>query len=90
MRRFFAMMRYSKKLLAVTIGLTIDILVMLGLIVFDVVHFVQLQSNAAMLSSAVIPINIVLIVLSVINILAIIIWIVFKRKKENLNEFKQD
>ena len=86
MRRFFAMLRYSKKLLIITIATLIDVLLMLGLIVFDVVQFALLKNNSAMLSAAFIPINIVLIVLAGLNLIAVIGFMIYRKRKETSNE----
>ena len=86
MRRFFAMLRYSKKLLIIAIVTLIDVLLMLGLIVFDVVQFALLKNNSAMLSAAFIPINIVLIVLAGLNLIAVIGFMIYRKRKETSNE----
>ena len=86
MRRFFAMLRYSKKLLIITIATLIDVLLMLGLIVFDVVQFALLKNNSVMLSAAFIPINIVLIVLAGLNLIAVIGFMIYRKRKETSNE----
>ena len=86
MRRLFAMFRYNKKLLALAICLLVDICVVLSLCIFDIVQFIQIRGNAVMLSSAFVPLNIVLIVLASLNLVGIIAYIVIKRKKEKSDE----
>lgn len=90
MRRFFAMMRYNKKLLIVSICLLVDVCLVLGLGVFDIIQLIQINSNSAMLSPAFIPINFILIALAVANIVALISFIIFKRRKEKSDDFEQD
>ena len=90
MRRFFAMLRYSKKMLAFTICAVIDFCVMLGLIIFDVVQYVSVKNNAASLSSAFISVNIVLIVWAVMNISVIFGFVFYKKRKEKLNDSKEN
>ncbi len=86
MRKFFAMMRYSKKLLILTICMAVDICVLLGLCIFDLIQFIQISKNAVLLSPAFIPLNIVLISLAGLNIVAIIVFIVLKKIKEKSHE----
>lgn len=86
MRRFFAMMRYSKKLAVVSICLLVDVCLVLGLSVFDIVQLIQIRSNSAMLSPAFIPVNFILMALAVANLVALISFIIFKRKKERQDE----
>jgi biotin transporter BioY len=86
MRKFFAMMRYSKKLLILTICIAVDICLLLGLCVFDLIQFIQISKNAVLLSPAFIPLNIVLISLAGLNIVAIIVSIVLKKIKEKSHE----
>ena len=90
MRRLLAMMRYDKKIMIAAIALIIDVCLVFALGFFDVVQLIQIKNNAATLSSAFVSVNIVLLGLAVVNILAIIGFIIFKRRKEKLDEFKQD
>lgn len=90
MRRFFAMMRYSKRLLVATICLVVDICLILGLCVFDIIQFVQIRKNSALLSPVFIQVNIALLVLAGINLILLIIFVILRRKKERLDEIKQD
>lgn len=90
MNRLFAMFRYSKKLLAVSILIFIDLLCMFGIIVFDVVQLIMIKVNAASLLSVFIPFNIVLIALAVINLLLVISFIIINKLKEKNDEFKKD
>lgn len=90
MRRFFAMMRYDKRLLIVAISLIVDVVLVLALGVFDVVQLIQIRNNSAMISSAFIPVNFILIGLAIANMVALISFIIFKRRKEKLDELKQD
>ena len=86
MRRFFAMMRYSKKLLILTICIAVDICLLLGLCVFDLIQFIQISKNAVLLSPVFMPVNIALMSLAGLNILAIIVFIVLKKIKEKSHE----
>ena len=90
MRRFFAMLRYSKKLLIVSICLLVDICLILGLSIFDIIQLIQISNNSVMLSPAFIPINFALMGLAVANVVALVSFIIFKRRKEKFDEFKQD
>ena len=90
MRRFFAMLRYSKKMLAFTICAVVDFCVLLGFIIFDVMQYVGIKNNAASLSSSFISINIVLIVLAVMNIAVIFGFVFYKKRKEKLNDSKEN
>ena len=90
MRRFFAMMRYNKKLLAITICLLIDLIVILGLCVFDIIQLINISKNSATISSAFVVVNIVLISLMVLNFIILVATIVVKRHKEKEYEFKQN
>lgn len=68
----------------------LDLLVILGIIVFDIVQSILIKQNHASLSSAFIPLNITLISLVLINLIFIITFIIIKRHKEKNNEFKKD
>lgn len=86
MRRLFAMFRYNKKLLVLAVCLLVDVCLVLSLCTFDIVQFIQIRGNAVRLSSAFVPINIVLIVLATLNLVGIIAYIVIKIKKEKADE----
>ena len=88
MRRFFAMMRYSKKLMILTICIVVDICLILGLCIFDLIQFIQISKNSVLLSPAFIPLNIVLISLAGLNLLAIIAFVVLKKIEEKSHEIE--
>lgn len=90
MRRFLAMMRYSKKLLILTICLLVELCIILGICIFDVVQLIQVLKNTVLLSPAFVVLNIVLIGLLVINVAVLIISIVYRRVKEKEREFEED
>lgn len=90
MNRLFAMFRYSKKLLFVSILVFVDLLCMFGIIVFDVVQLIMIKNNSASLLSVFIPLNIALIALAAINLLLVISFIIIKKLKEKNDEFKKD
>ena len=89
MNRFFAMMRYSKKLLILSICFALNLCLVLGICVFDVVQLIQISSNAVLLSSLFVPLNILLIVLLGLDIIVLIAYLVvskFKEKKHGSEE----
>lgn len=90
MNRFFAMMRYSKKLLVLCICLLLDICLVFGICVFDVVQIIQISQNAVLLSPIFVVMNIVLIVLLACNIVGIISYIVVRKIKERRHEFEEN
>lgn len=90
MNRLFAMFRYSKKLRGVVIAFAIDLAVVLGLVVFDVVQLIEIGTNSAKLSSLFIPLNITLITICAINLIFIISLIIIKKHKEKKDEFKEN
>ena len=90
MNRFFAMMRYSKKLLILSICLVVDLCLILGLCIFDVVQMIQISKNAILLSSGFVSLNIVLIALLGINIVSIITYLVVYKIKERKYESKKN
>lgn len=90
MRKFFAMMRYSKKLLLLAIIISLDVLCVVGLCVFDVVQAIKISKNAVMISTAFMAVNYVLVSLMLLNIVALIVAIVLKRHKEKDDELKQN
>ena len=85
MNKFFGLMRYSKKLLAIAIVATINLLLIAGICVFDIIEMLIVLNNHAKISSAFLPLNILLIVLTAFSIISIIILLIFnkKRGKEN-------
>ena len=90
MNRLFVMMRYSKKLLALSICLLIDIILVFGICVFDVVQIIQISQNAVLLSSLFVPMNIVLIALLACNIVGIIAFIIVRKIKERRHELEEN
>lgn len=90
MSRFLAMMRYSKKLLVLSICLLLDICLVFGICVFDVVQIIQISQNAVLLSPVFVVMNIVLIVLLACNIVGIIGYIVLRKIKERRHELKEN
>ena len=90
MRRFFAMIRYDKKYLIIALSLLIDVALIFALGIFDIIQLIQISKNSAMLSPAFIPVNFILMGLAIANIVALVLFIIFKRRKERSDEFKQD
>ena len=90
MNRFFAMMRYSKKLLVLCICLLLDICLVFGICVFDVVQIIQISQNAVLLSPVFVVMNIVLIVLLACNIVGLISYIVVRKFKERRHELEEN
>ena len=90
MSRFLAMMRYSKKLLVLSVCLLLDICLVFGICVFDVVQIIQISQNAVLLSPVFVVMNIVLIVLLACNIVGIIGYIVLRKIKERRHELKEN
>ena len=84
------MMRYSKKLLILSICLVVDLCLILGLCIFDVVQMIQISKNAILLSSGFVSLNIVLIALLGINIVSIITYLVVYKIKERKYESKKN
>ncbi len=90
MNRFFAMFRYSKKLLVISILLMFDLLLTIGLVAFDVIQLILIAKNHAMLSGLFLPLNIILIILASINLISVVAFVIIKKLKENNNEFKEN
>ncbi len=86
MNRFFAMLRYSKKLRIIAIFVLLDFLLIVGALIFDIIELLKAINNSASLSLAFLPINIALIALCAVNIISIIIFIVTKKLKEKKYE----
>lgn len=86
MSRFFAMLRYSRKLRILAICGLIDLIVVLGFAIFDVVELVMVLGNSASLSLAFLPINIAFIALCAANIIALIVFVITKKLKEKKYE----
>ena len=89
MRRFFAMMRYSKKLLIAMICLCVDVLLAVGLCVFDLVQIIQISKNSVSISPAFVTVNLILISLMVLNLVVIASAIIIKKIKEKRDGIKK-
>ena len=81
MRRFFAMMRYSKVLLILSICFAVELVLILGLCTFDIVQMIQMANNSVAVSSLLINANIVLISISALNLLALVVFLIIKKVK---------
>ena len=90
MRRFFAMMRYSKKLLIISICVAIDVLIAIGLCVFNTVQLIEISSNAVKISPLFMIINIILISLMALNLMVVAAVIILKKYKEKRDELKDN
>lgn len=90
MAKIFARLKYNKKLLALAIIAIIDVCMVLGICVFDVVEMIVISNNSAKLSKLFLPLNIVLIVLVAVSLLTIVTFFVCRLVKERKNEFKKN
>lgn len=83
-------MRYNKQALFVFIGLMIELVFVLGVVIFDIVQFVITNNNSAKLSPAFVPLNIALVVVVGVSLLAVVTMFVIKIIKGKRNESKKD
>ena len=90
MNRLFGMMRYNKQLLIVFIALVAEVCFVLSVVIFDVIQLIMISKNAVKLSTAFVPLNIVLIVVVGVSLLAVIAMFVIKIIKGKNNESKKD
>lgn len=90
MNRLFAMFRYSKKLLIISILLMFDLFLTIGLVAFDVIQLILITKNHAMLSVLFLPLNIILIILASINLILVVAFVIIKKLKEKSNEFEKN
>lgn len=90
MNRLFAMFRYSKKLLVLFVCLCVDVCAIAGLCLFDIIQFVLIVNNSAMLSKAFLPLNIALIVLVCLNVALFVTIFILKKHQEKKDELKKD
>lgn len=90
MNKLFAMFRYSKKLLVISISLMFDLLLIIGLVAFDVIQLILITKNHAMLSGLFLPLNILLIILASINLILVVSFVIIKKLKEKSNEFEKN
>ena len=90
MRRFFAMLRYSKKLFVLSICLGIELLLVLGLCIFDVVQLIQVTRNSVLISNAFMTLNIILISLLAVNLIAVVVFAVIEKIKIKQGNVKDE
>ena len=82
MNRLFGMMRYNKKLILLFVSGVLDLILIGGICVFDLVEFLIIKDNHAAISSLFLPLNILLIVLLVCSIIAIIVFMMISRRRK--------
>lgn len=90
MNRLFAMFRYNKKLLWLFVCGVIDLCLIFGIVIFDVVQLILIDKNSALISKAFLPLNIVLLVLVALNIVLIISVLFLRKHREKTNELEKD
>ena len=90
MRRFFSMLRYSKKLLVLSICLGVELLIILGLCIFDLVQMIQISQNSVLISGSFVVLNIVLISLVVLNLIALIVFTIIEKNKIKQGNMKDE
>lgn len=90
MNRFFAMLRYDKKLLWFFIVGLIDLVILLGFVLFDVTQLILISKNSAKISSAFVGVNIAFIVFVSLNLAALITFFVIRKLKEEKYELEKD
>lgn len=86
MNRFFAMLRYDKKLLWLFIAGIIDLLIILGFVAFDVIQLIIISENSAKISSVFVGVNIAFIIFVSLNLLMLITLFVIRKLKEKRDE----
>lgn len=86
MNRFFAILRYDKKLLWFFIAGIIDLLIILGFVAFDVIQLIIISKNSVKISSAFVGVNIAFIIFVSLNLLALITLFVIRKLKEKRDE----
>lgn len=86
MNRFFAMLRYDKKLLWFFVAGMIDLLVIFGFVAFDVIQLIIISKNSVKISSAFVGVNIAFIIFVSLNLLALITLFVIRKLKEKRDE----
>ena len=90
MNRFFAMMRYNKRLLILFICFIVNIVFVLSVLIFDIIHLIMINKNAVSFTPAFLTLNIILICVVALSLLLVIAMFVFMKIKGNRNEFKED
>ncbi|MBQ8451811.1 MAG: hypothetical protein IJ538_03440 [Clostridia bacterium] len=81
MKKIIYHVKENKMLLVATIIFLVAMAFCFGVIVFDLIELVSIQSNSASISSAFIPLNIVAGVVALASLIFVIITSVLSRKK---------
>lgn len=89
MNRLFGMLRYNKQWLVVFIVFAVEICFAVMVGIFDIVQLLILKNNAAKLSPAFVPLNIILAALVGLSLILMIIMFIIKTVKGNKNESKK-
>lgn len=90
MAKLFARLKYNKKLFALAIVSIIDLCLIFGFCVFDVVQIIVISGNSAKLSRLFLPLNIVLIVLVALTLITLVVLFVCRLVKEKKDELKKN
>lgn len=86
MIRFFAMLRYDKNRVKFLVAGIVDLLIILGFTIFDIIELIVINKNSAKISPAFVGVNIAFIIFVSLNLLALITLFVIRKLKEKRNE----
>ena len=90
MNRFFAMMRYNKRLLILFICFIVNVFFVLSVLIFDIIHLIMINKNAVNFTSAFLTLNIILICVVSLSLLLVIVMFVLMKIKGKRNEFEEN
>ena len=90
MNKFFAKMRYNKQLLIAFIFLVVNIIFVVGVVIFDIVQIALVIKNTTNLTRLFIPLNIAFIAIISFDFLIVLTMFIIRIIKVKKNELKKD